>query len=63
MIDDGVSQHIDSYFDMQQDASKFLSHVCNERCKICTGPNKQRCRNWNNRIKTDDITKTTLKKT
>ena len=52
IIDDGVFQHIDSYFDMQKDVTKFLPHICNERNKNCTGPNDYRCRKWNNRILT-----------
>ena len=44
MIDDGVFQNIDSYFCMQKDATKFLLHICNERCKIRTDPNEYGCR-------------------
>ena len=47
MTDDGVFQNIDSYFDMKKDASKFLPHICNEKCKICIGPNEYRCRKLN----------------
>ena len=60
MIEGGVFKNIDSFFDMQKDASKFLPHICNERCKICTGSNEYRCRKWNNRLKTERNTKNTL---
>ena len=62
IIEDGVFQNIDSSFDMQKDASKFLPHISNERCKICIGLNEYRCRKWNNQLKTEDNSKNTLKK-
>ena len=62
MIEDGVFLNIDSYFDMKKDASKFLPNTCNESCKIHTGRIENRCRKWNNRLKTKDNNKKTLKK-
>ena len=62
MIEDGVFQNIDSIFDIQKDASKFRPHICNERCKICTGPNEYRCRKWNNQLKIEDNNINALKK-
>ena len=61
MIEDGVYESVDDWFDMQNDASTFLGHICNSRCVRRTAEGKFQCRKLNNLKESKDNTKHTFK--
>jgi hypothetical protein len=38
LIEEGVFESINDYYDMIKDGEKFLQHICNPRCLVQTGP-------------------------
>ena len=60
-IDEGIFRSHEDWLLMQEDAEKFLPHICNERCQMRIqsdgGPNDTRCRKLNNNKISKDNTR------
>ena len=64
LIDEGIFNTINDWYEMQDKAEKFLPHVCNERCQMRVNssgrPDDTKCRKLNNNKISHDITRHTF---
>lgn len=45
---DGTFKNISEYREMQEDGERTLPHKCSQRCQFKVGPDKTKCKKWNN---------------